>query len=647
MPPRLPLSSPATLLRQLPTEASSRPAVCLFCSLAPSPSADLRARQPQRNRVTNRRNSSATSPSTATIPDAPTLSTDPRRDLQDALFDLQKYAANYINLSRVQLAINGLRQAPGDEAIRVAILGMSSTSESAATTKKVARLLLADPLKERESWEEEVDRHDLTQPMLIRVGQKQAHTPGTISISRNDLLHEVHVSSAIFNGHNLEVMLMESNPLMPGQQSAEAVNEFEESVLVPIIDIPTSSTGRYTAVTTPVHAAIVVAKGIMGAASVAALASGGAHGVIKTAVDLPDYKPTDGPLLPFTPIDAESASLAIDLVRQDIAKAIEYEHLWFQSNLSQLHEWLKVNTSTTEDGSTKAPVRSLILSVLNDASAAVQSEELRQLGSASSTTLKPQETKLRRQLDDWAQDAHKELQERLDVAFESTRWRKLGWWKLFWRVDDVAHLTGDILTQRYLTNAERSAIFLAGRMTEAGAPLNPSLLPSSSSPASNTASQTTATSVATVQPSWPLNIPASRNYLQTETVPALQSLAQKLVVQTLSTSSLTSALGGLAYFGTLTTSIYEAGAVAALGIVWSLRRLQTRWEAARNFWEGEVREEGRKAVRGVEGVMSQAISTSSGVHSADGTRVMGEDEAQRQKAKALIQKAHDALERLK
>lgn len=28
--------------------------------------------------------------------------------------------------------------------------------------------------------------------------------------------------------------------------------------------------------------------------------------------------------------------------------------------------------------------------------------------------------------------------------------------------------------------------------------------------------------------------------------------------------------------------------------------MQGKWETARKFWEGEVREEGRKAVRGVE-----------------------------------------------
>jgi hypothetical protein len=38
--------------------------------------------------------------------------------------------------------------------------------------------------------------------------------------------------------------------------------------------------------------------------------------------------------------------------------------------------------------------------------------------------------------------------------------------------------------------------------------------------------------------------------------------------------------------------------------------MQGKWETARKFWEGEVREEGRKAVRGVEGVVGVVLVTS-------------------------------------
>ena len=106
---------------------------------------------------------------------------------------------------------------------------------------------------------------------------------------------------------------------------------------------------------------------------------------------------------------------------------------------------------------------------------------------------------------------------------------------------------------------------------------------------------------------WPLEIPMTRTLLASDTIPALQALAQKLVLQTISTSTFSTAFAGLIYVSTLSTSLYEAGAVAALGIVWSLRRMQGKWETARSFWEGEVREEGRKAVRAVESVVTNAL----------------------------------------
>ena len=141
--------------------------------------------------------------------------------------------------------------------------------------------------------------------------------------------------------------------------------------------------------------------------------------------------------------------------------------------------------------------------------------------------------KLQSQLADWAETAHSELQQQLDLAFSSGRWRKLSWWKLFWRVDDVAMLTTDILNQRFLPKSERSAIFLAGRMKEAGVPLR-------------TPTDAQAKTDVIAEPEWPVNIPNSRSFLQTEKIPALQAMAQNLMVQTLSTSGLTISLGAMA-----------------------------------------------------------------------------------------------------
>ncbi|KAI0835297.1 hypothetical protein F5Y06DRAFT_276603 [Hypoxylon sp. FL0890] len=636
MPPRIslrPIGHRSSLY--LRTRAAERKSVCFFCSLSSRPSGEP-DRRPRR-KLQKPRGFASTAPTSSDR-----IIADPRKELEDILLELQKHAANYVNLSRLQLALNGLRQNPGDESIRVAVLGLNNGSESSQTAKQVLKLLLADPLKSEEEWEREVEKHNLATPMIIRVEPDPPQELGSMSVAtKGSLLHEVHVSSATLNGHNLELLLMETDPFLSAQE-LRALEGFEESVLVPTVEIPTSDTGRYTPITTPVHKALIVADGILGAASIVSMPTLESHKVITAAVNLPEYKPKDTSPLPFTPIDVETASLGLGLVRKDLKNAIEFEHLWFESNMPKLVEWLKADIMASPEGTTKPPVKELIASLLRNTSAAIESEKARQLGTKlSSTTSHTPVKALQNSLDDWAESAHSELQEQLDLAFSSRRWRKLGWWKLFWRVDDVGMLTNDILSQRFLPNSERSAIFLAGRMKEAGVTLGPFPSPS---PINGDSTESKHSDTPTPEPAsvpWPVNIPATRRYLQTETIPALQALAQKLTLQTLSTSGLTTALGALVYLSTLTTTLYEAGTVAAVGIVWSLRRMQKNWETARKFWEGEVREEGRKAVRGVETEIAEALKQ--GQTPKD--KVEGEEELAR--AKSLVERAQEVLSKLK
>lgn len=66
--------------------------------------------------------------------------TEPREELENLLLELQKHGSNYVNLSRIQLALNGLRQKPGNESIRVAVLGLSNGSDSGKTAKQLLKL---------------------------------------------------------------------------------------------------------------------------------------------------------------------------------------------------------------------------------------------------------------------------------------------------------------------------------------------------------------------------------------------------------------------------------------------------------------------------------------------------------------------------
>lgn len=649
MPPRLSLRSvagchPASLQRVTTAPTSN---VCFFCSLAtrPNPTAPRRSR---RKSLATRRSQSTTGPK-------PT--SNPRKELRDALQELQKQATNYVSLSRVQLALNALRQDAGEETVRVAILGLANGSESAQTAKKLLRLLLADPLSPEQDWEKELMRHDVRQPLIVRVGSDheggaRGDGEGTMTYARGGLLQELNISSPGLNGRNLEILLTETNPL--ADSTGAAFQNFEETALVPTVDIPTSNTGRFTPVTTPVHRALLVTDGILGAASLANFPLLPGKGAITAAVNTPGYQPEDQSSLPFTTIDVTAASQGLNALRQSVDRGFEYERLWFKSNMPSITTWLKSGVTTEGDGVTKDAVRESIASILSNTHAKIQHEEARRLSSTLSAQASTEIPALNAALTEWAEKSHAELQEQLDKAFTGRRWRKLNWWKLFWRVDDVGVLSSEMLSQRFLPGAERSVIFLAGKIEGSGVfgqgarSKTPYLTPTmASTTKSADAGADTTPALTPVQDKlsgtkWPAHITFTRNYLQSQTVPALQALAQSLVFQSAGFSTLTTSLGALMYLSTFGAS--ESGAVAALGIVWSLRRLQKKWETAREYWQSEVREEGRKAVRAVEISVGEALDMAI----REGSKA-NEDAllSELRQARELVQRAEEALARLK
>lgn len=648
MPPRLSLRSlpgRSHSLRRVVT-ATKAPGACLFCTHSASRGVIQPRRARRRHALEPRRTQSASTAATTS---------NARRDLQEALKDLSKHAANYVNLSRVQLALNALRQDAGDETVRVAILGLADSAEPGRTAKDVLRLLVADPLSPEQQWEKELLGHDMTKPLIVRVGSSQGHEgdseEGSLTYAKGGLLKELNIHSPGLNGHRLEFLLMQRNVFADASQ--EAFQDFDEIALVPTVEIPLSNTGRFTPVTTPVHKTLLVTGGLPGAASLLNLPLAPLGDTIAATVDFPGQQAADGSELPFSTIDVQLASQGLGAVRQSVDRAFEYEKLWFQSNLPALMAWLKTGATTTEDGTTKQAVRSLIASLLRNAAEAIQNDEIRRSLSSMSQKMSPAAAAtLSKALADWSEKAHAELQGEMDRAFSSRRWSKLNWWKLFWRVDDVGVLSSEMLSQRFLPRAERNVIYLAGQIDGSGvfdiadektAYSLPALV-SARVPDSRSelVAEQPIPSKSPPGTKWPTHITFTRRYLQSETVPALQALAQKLVFQSASFSALTSGLGGLMYLSSF--GISESGAIAAFGIVWSLRRLQKKWETAREYWQGEVREEGRKAVRAVEISVAEALEGAAKRGSAKVEDGLQDD---LNTARELVQKAEDALKRMK
>ncbi|QUC22491.1 uncharacterized protein UV8b_06732 [Ustilaginoidea virens] len=572
----------------------------------------------------------------------------PRVELEKALLQLQKKAPHLTDTSRLQLALQGLRAAAGEELVRVAILGLGTGSHAGPTARRLVRAILADPLQDEQPWEKELESCDGRRPLVVRVGPPRKLHAVSLVIEREKDWDEMHVSSPQFDDYNLEFILIEGNQA-PGDAGLEGL-------LVPAADIRTAAGRSAPApapLPVPVHQALAVADGFRGAVSVSLLPVSLPADMVNAAVQMEGV--TGQQLkVPFPIVDVSLAERGVGLFRQGPQHAMEYERLWSSSNVPALTRWLK-DGATSAAGATKPAVRNLVGSLLQNTLdraqlLVAQSSARDSAGTLAGTLVSGDRYPgvLGSGPADWAQRAHTELQEELDLAFSGRRWRKLGWWKLFWRVDDVAMLANEMLCRRFLPTAEQELVYLAGRVAQTSRSLPEYPQPASAARATRTdrplasGERAPAASHASFSalPKWPGHVAFARRYLQNETVPALQSLAQKLVLQALGTSATTTSLAALLYISSLSSTVYDAAAVAALGIVYGLGRLQRKWNAARAFWEGEVREEGRKAVRAAEESLATALKNHASKKAAQGLE--GAEEA-----KQLVAKAQDALAKMK
>lgn len=311
-------------------------------------------------------------------------------------------------------------------------------------------------------------------------------------------------------------------------------------------------------------------------------------------------------------INLAQAESAIKSFRESLGLAAVYERAWFGSGLASVSEWF-VEGLNGQVPVLKPAVRRLIEHIVDNSREAVL-REVEETKKESECTTVPVST--RDSLDQaiiwWAEVAHTELRDQLGNAFVGRDWKKLQWWKLFWRVDDVSFIAADLLQRSWLVEAEKEMIWHFGRIEQAGLgdPAKLSLRPQTVVDAEARANQSSIPSLATEDapsahaPStirlWPQEISHARTQVSATTVFQLQALSQRLLLEAISIAFLTSSISAQLYFAISSTSIYEAGAIAALGFVYSLHSLQSKWSFARKQWEGSVMEEGRRVLKGVE-----------------------------------------------
>ncbi|KAF2754743.1 hypothetical protein EJ05DRAFT_513674 [Pseudovirgaria hyperparasitica] len=545
------------------------------------------------------------------------------KELYEALDVVKSEAGSYVNLSRLQLALNGL--AARDAVIRIAVLSIGDSG----IARRLVKALLADPLAEVEAWEKELENGGDGRALLLRYGEEDS-----AFLNDNPLVKTIHIPSTSLQRHNLEILVTSLNIDPSSTSRSLATDSPRDAFLIPTIQIPTSFSGRQTLVTYPVHKAVVVGRGIESAVAYGSFMAGhhddqADRDMLKVAIDIPapETETTEKTSALACSVDIQLADAAISTFRKSVANSIAYEKGWFRSGLAPLQKWL-VEGSETPTTSIKPALVKLLKSTLDESKTNVAMEESQyQSKLLSASVPAATKTSISTSITTWAEHSHRELRNELDEAFTSHQWRRISWWKLFFRVDDVTMITSDVLERRWLLSAEKALIFIGGRLKEAGYSLDAAEIRMTTSSAlpdlmearsEKTTSDTNAESIigreggaekaalentthnlTSRHKDLPSFIRLTREHLLNDTIPPLQALAQLLVLQTYSTAGLMSALAGLTYVASPAWSP-EAGAIAALGVVYSLRRLQRRWEGAREYWEADVREQARKALKASE-----------------------------------------------
>jgi hypothetical protein len=560
--------------------------------------------------------------------------------LHEALTQVKNKASAHLNLSRLQLAIQGLEsQRP---TTRIAIIGLDVRD----VARRIVRLLLADPLEDVQSWEKQIVEAEDFQDVLLRHGRSsmgQSQRPAT--------MHTLYIPSSLLENLNLEILITSVNS--EHGQSAEVPTE---AFLSPAVGVPTAFDGRRVTVNQPVHHSLLVAQGFEElVASIELLAA--------TRFETKEDEEAVTLVANLAGSNAQSqtrvltsdiarAEKGLEAIRQSTSKATTYEHEWLGSGMPILTKWLEKDISEREHVPPLIVTR-LITSLLTSASRSIETNALalrqKSLQSALSVI---ERSRIETAIDDFSRAAHVELQSGLASAWSSRNWRKLSWYKLFWRVDDVGLIISDLVTNSWLPRTERAIYELSGRLIQLGvSPMMPDLEvpqlehstafepdatratildpapPVLAAAASNVANEvalpmsrpvlTTNNAVrdgieVKIQPV-PIPVPitssissARTGYMRTQ-ITDLTSTAQQLVFRTLSISGMSAGLSALTCVSELAPTLYEAGSLFAVGTVFALYRMQSGWQTATKALERGLFEEGRDVIRRVTQRMRELV----------------------------------------
>jgi len=654
MPPNI-ISSRGTKLSYTLIDLFYCPSCSLWRKRAATP--NLPTQAPRKHNASTLTSSTAIN-ATKTIPAR-------NKALYESLNDVKRKAYAQVNLSWLQLAIQSLEtESP---TIRVAVLGLNVST----TARQLVRLLLADALTPEQWWEKQLlsESEDLSRGLLIRYGE----SPSPSLQQARQALPTLSIPASVLQRNNIEILVSSVNAPTARGGLANRATTTSDAFLSPTIGTPTNASGRQTMINQPVHKSLVVAKDLNELIRVAELLASAKFSSESEAqmVDvLINLEGATGKQIEKTmAVDAQKAEVGLNAIRSSLENAITYEHNWLDSGMPILSRWLTL-ASAKDNAALSGPVKNLITSLLDNISSTIdtQSKEAArsaELNSVSENTRATLESAIR----DFSYSAHAELQSGLATAWSSRNWRKLAWYKLFWRVDDVSLILNDLVSNAWLPRTEKAVYEISGRLLQAGIPpsgfeevpaevkvvaveepvmasIEPLAIASVVDGGTSTmapipgAADTVAQKSPLSPPPLASAISTARQAFLSRVVTELTFSAQQIVLKALTISGLSAGLSSLAFFSITTGSLYESATVFAFGTAYALRKMQSDWQTQCKALEDGLLDAGRTVLRQTEEKMRELVR--------DGGRV-DEDSIETKtwnEASQAVEKAKQALKKL-
>ncbi|EGP85128.1 uncharacterized protein MYCGRDRAFT_75102 [Zymoseptoria tritici IPO323] len=525
------------------------------------------------------------------------------RDLHQQLSLLEEKASSYVDLSRLKLALRSLESE--DPIVRIAFVGLGEKGYQAA--RKLVRILCADALGEEAEWERNLLQANKDGgSLLLRYGEDNGQLG-----ARSGAVEEMQIPSLFLKKWNLEILI---NGLNPAATTGSEESGLEDSLLVPTLTIP--GAGRVGFVRFPVHKTVVVAEGVSGALELGRLPSFGDGTMVHAALNLPLR--LTAAVEDASTMDIDLADHALALFRASNSNGAQFSSEWQASRVGSVSSWIAAAADPSKGtNGVKSAVGDLVSGVLARTTDSISAaESIARSLSTSLTVPEMRRADLQQAITAWSEKSHRDLQYNLAHALLSPTWRRTVWWRLFWRIDEVSISASDVMIRGWLVEAEQNLAWLSGRSqrvppeekaaetsTGLGAAVlkrpPPVFIPISAQDGRN----------AIFDPPWPQTIHLAREQTLYRAVPALHRKAQVLMLSSLSTIGGSGALGAWLWVASGGTMIYEAGAVAALGLVWGLRRLQGKWSQERNVFVNTVVENGRTVLADVEARLRRLVET--------------------------------------